>query len=72
MRKGILVSEDIDQHGCGGMGFLGLLTIAFIVMRLCNVIKWSWLWVLAPVWIPLIIFVAALVAGMIIAVVPTK
>ena len=73
MRKGILVSEDIDQHGCGGgMGFLGLLTIAFIVMRLCNVIKWSWLWVLAPVWIPLIIFVAALVAGMIIAVIPTK
>mgnify|MGYP004716900505 FL=1 len=73
MRKEILVSEDSGQQCCsGGMGFLGLLTIAFIVMRLCNVIKWSWLWVLAPAWIPLLIFVAALIAGMIIAVIPTE
>lgn len=73
MRKEILVSEYRDQQGCsGGIGFLSLSSIIFIVMRLCNVIKWSWLWVLAPAWIPLLIFVAALVAGMIIAVIPTK
>lgn len=28
-----------------------LLTI-FIVLKLCHVIAWSWLWVLAPFWIP--------------------
>lgn len=36
----------------GGIGFCGLLTIAFIVLKLCNVIIWSWWWVLSPLWIP--------------------
>ena len=30
---------------------LTLLTIAFIVLKLCGVISWSWWWVLSPVWI---------------------
>ena len=29
-----------------------LLAVAFIVLKLCNVITWSWTWVLAPIWIP--------------------
>ena len=41
-----------------GVGFLGLLTIAFIVLKLCGVIDWSWWWVLAPLWLP-----AAVVLG---------
>lgn len=35
----------------GGVGFLGLLTIVFIVLKLCKVIDWSWWWVLSPLWI---------------------
>ena len=35
--------------------FPTLLTIAFIVLKLCNVITWSWLWVLSPLWIPVAI-----------------
>jgi hypothetical protein len=35
--------------------FPTLLTIAFIVLKLCNVIAWSWWWVLAPLWIPMAI-----------------
>ena len=35
--------------------FPTLLTIAFIVLRLCNVIAWSWWWILAPLWIPAVI-----------------
>ena len=31
----------------------GMLTIAFVVMKLTGVIGWSWWWVLAPLWIPL-------------------
>lgn len=34
-----------------GVGFMGLLTIAFIVLKLTNVITWSWVWVLSPLWI---------------------
>lgn len=28
--------------------FVSLLTLAFIVLKLCNVISWSWFWVLSP------------------------
>lgn len=34
-----------------GIGFSGLLTIVFIVLKLLGVITWSWLWVLSPIWI---------------------
>lgn len=39
----------------GGIGFCGLLTIVFIALKLLGVIQWSWVWVLSPIWIPLII-----------------
>jgi ABC-type polysaccharide/polyol phosphate export permease len=29
------------------------LLVVFLVLKLVGVINWSWLWVLAPVWIPL-------------------
>lgn len=42
----------------GGVTFCGLLTVAFIVLKLTGVICWSWLWVLAPLWIPTVIAIA--------------
>lgn len=36
-----------------GIGFGGLLAIVFIVLKLTKTIAWSWLWVLAPIWIPI-------------------
>lgn len=44
-----------------GIGFCGLLTIAFIVLKLLNVITWSWLWVLAPIWIPTIFWIIVVI-----------
>ena len=44
-----------------GIGFCGLLTIAFIVLKLLNIITWSWLWVLAPIWIPAIFWIVVVV-----------
>lgn len=35
----------------GGMTFTGVLTLIFIVLKLCKVVTWSWLWVLSPIWI---------------------
>ena len=35
-----------------GIGFLGILTLIFITLKLLGKITWSWLWVLAPIWIP--------------------
>ena len=35
-----------------GTGPLSLLGVAFVVLKLTGNIDWSWLWVLAPFWIP--------------------
>jgi hypothetical protein len=32
---------------------LGILGLIFITLKLTGHITWSWLWVLAPFWIPL-------------------
>ena len=34
-----------------GIGLTGLLTLVFIVLKLCGVVTWSWWWVLSPIWI---------------------
>jgi hypothetical protein len=47
----------------GGIDFFGLLTIAFIVLKLTGYIQWSWWWVLAPLWISLGVLIIVL-AGM--------
>lgn len=39
------------------MGYLKLLSIAFIILKLCEVIDWSWWIVLAPVWINIILII---------------
>jgi hypothetical protein len=45
------INNSSHATASGGIGFIGLLTIAFIVLKLCHVIEWSWLWVLSPLWI---------------------
>lgn len=40
----------------GGIGFVGLLTIVFIVLKLIGYIAWPWIWVLSPIWIAAIIW----------------
>ena len=32
-----------------------ILQVAFIVLKLCHVINWKWVWILAPTWISAII-----------------
>ena len=41
-----------SESSSGGIGFCGLLTIVFIVLKLTKYIDWSWLWVFSPLWIP--------------------
>lgn len=50
-----------------GPGVLTLLLVAFVVLKLCGVITWSWLWVLSPILIPLfIIFILLIVVGLVV------
>lgn len=50
-----------DSNKSGGIGILGLLTVLFIGLKLTNYITWSWLWVLAPTWIPIALIVLLLI-----------
>jgi hypothetical protein len=42
--------SDKSSTSSGGIGLLGLLGVAFVVLKLCHVINWSWWWVTAPFW----------------------
>jgi hypothetical protein len=49
------------ESSSSGIGFFGLLAVAFIVLKLCKVIDWSWWWVTAPIWAPIPFVIAILV-----------
>jgi hypothetical protein len=40
----------MSSSSSGGVSFLGMLAIAFIILKLWHVIGWSWWWVLSPLW----------------------
>lgn len=61
-----------SSSSSGGMGFFGLLTIVFIVLKLTHVISWPWVWVLFPLWAPIAIGLVLLVIFTIAVVVLNK
>ena len=61
-----------NDYSSGGLGTGGVLGLIFIVLKLVGVIDWSWLWVLAPIWISVAISLIALVIYTIIIVSETK
>lgn len=52
-----------------GLSLGTVLTIIFIVLKLVGVIEWSWVWVLAPLWIGAIISLALVLIGLLITIV---
>ena len=54
-----------------GAGLGGLLFVVFLVLKLTDVISWSWWWVTAPLWIPAAL-VLLILAGVVIAIVKGK
>ena len=55
------IKRNNSNNNTGAIGFSSLLQIAFIVLKLCHVIDWSWWWVLAPTWIPICLVVLILI-----------
>ena len=47
----------MNKKASGGVGFVGLLTLVFITLKLLKVISWSWWWVLSPIWIDLLLVI---------------
>lgn len=50
------MAREASTSSGGGVGFAGLLAVVFITLKLTHVVDWSWLWVLAPLWISLILW----------------
>ena len=57
---------DNKKASSGGISFEGLLQVAFIVLKLCKVIDWPWVWVLAPTWISLALVAVILIVAVIV------
>jgi len=55
------MKQEKSSTASGGIGFSSLLLLAFIILKLTHVIDWSWWWVLAPLWIPIGIYLILLV-----------
>ena len=63
------MSNKKETSANGGIGFIGVLTIVFIVLKLLNVIDWSWWWVLSPLWISFGLSILVIVIIVIIAII---
>lgn len=53
-----------SSSASGGIGFTGLLGVVFITLKLIGVEpvnSWPWFWVLAPVWIPILVVILVFV-----------
>ncbi len=61
------MSGENGSSSQGGIGFVGLLTIVFITLKLCGVIAWSWWWVLSPVIISAGVFIVIMFAAFVAA-----
>jgi hypothetical protein len=44
-----------DSKSSNGLGIGTILFLIFMVLKLTNYIDWSWWWITAPLWVPIII-----------------
>lgn len=58
-------SSSSSSSSSAGIGATGLLGVAFIVLKLCHVIDWSWWWVLSPFWGPAAVAIVTILAYLI-------
>jgi len=52
-----------SSSSSSGIGYSGLLTIVFIVLKLIGKIDWSWWWVLSPIWISISLVIIFLIGA---------
>lgn len=57
-----------NKNTSGGIGFMSLLGLLFIGLKLTGYIAWSWWWVLAPFWGPMALLFIILAIAIIMAI----
>ena len=61
-----------NSNSSGGLGLGGVIFVVFLILKLTEVIDWSWWWVTSPLWIPIafifgvmgVIFLIAMITAM--------
>lgn len=48
-----------------GISLTVLFSIVFIILKLCKIINWSWIWVISPLWISVAITILAIFIALI-------
>lgn len=66
--RGAFTNEgEAGMERSAGIGFMGMLAVLFIGLKLSSIIDWSWWWVLSPLWgwmaLALLIFAILLVVA---------
>lgn len=56
-----------SNNNSSELGFINVLQLIFITLKLIKVINWPWVWVLSPTWISGIIFLAVIAIAFLIA-----
>jgi hypothetical protein len=52
--------DNNNSNSSSGVGFLGLMFLIFMTLKLMGYITWSWWWVSAPLWVPFV-FVSTII-----------
>lgn len=53
------------------VGTLGMLTICFIILKICGCIDWNWFWVLSPTLLPIILVIVFALSALSLVVIST-
>ena len=59
----------MNDNNSGGVGCIGIVQIVFIILKLTDLIHWTWFWVLSPTWIVLLLVGFVLLVAEIVAMV---
>ena len=60
-------TNDYNSKNHKEIGLLNVIGVVFVILKLCGVIKWSWIWVLCPFWVSMIGTIVSLIIALIMA-----
>jgi hypothetical protein len=63
----IMKDKNLTINTTKSFSLTTLLTVAFVVLKLCGVISWSWFWVVSPLIFGVALGVAIILIALIIA-----
>ena len=61
-----MYTHGTDSSSNGGLGISSVLQVIFLVLKLCGLIDWPWIWVLSPLWISLGLFLIFFIVSLIV------